>query len=313
MLCAEVAMTSPAEITVREVGVRDGLQTIEQFVPTAHKVRLIDKLSTTGLPVIQITSFVHPKWVPQMKDAETVAQQVTRQPGVRYTAVAPNVRGLDRAAAAKVDGISIPVGATDSFNRRNVNRTTSELLGEVGELVAVARSRGLTTNLTVSVAFGCPYEGRISAAETLRAAERLLAASPDTLTLGDTIGIGNPMQVREVFAEVVKWVGAARVSAHFHDSRGLGIANCLAALEAGCRVFDGSIGGLGGCPFAPGAMGNIATEEFVLMAEEMGLSTGIDLETLLDCARLAEEVLGFRLPGRLLRAGLFRIVQQEAG
>ena len=296
------------DIIVREVGVRDGLQTIAQFVETADKIRLANQLSETGLSVIQVTSFVHPNWVPQMADADAVAAGITRKVGVKYTAVVPNARGLERAVAGRIDGISIPIGATDGFNRHNVNRTTSELLQEVGGLVSTAKSHGMIVNITVSVAFACPYEGRIAPSQTLSVAEQLLSVEPDIITLGDTVGAGNPGQVREVFGKVVQWAGQARVAAHFHDTRGLGIANCLAALEAGCRIFDGSIGGIGGCPFAPGAMGNIATEEFVLMAEDMDLSTGIDLEALLECGHLAEKILGFTPPGRLLRAGLFHTV-----
>ncbi len=296
---------SESKIIVREMGVRDGLQSLKEIVDTADKVKLIDQLSLTGVPVIQATSFAHPRWVPQMADAEAVLAGIQRRPGVRYTATVMNARGLERAMATTLDAVSFPVGATDGFNRKNANKSTADLMEEVKDLVQTAHTHGFAANITVSVAFGCPYEGSVSPATTLDLTEKLLGLGPDEITLGDTIGVANPAQVREVMSRVVNWAGRDRVGVHFHDTRGLGIANCLAALEAGCGIYDGSVGGIGGCPFAPGATGNIATEEFVLMAEEMGLATGIDLAALLESARMAEKILGFTLPGRLMRAGLF--------
>ncbi len=290
---------------VREVGPRDGLQDIERFIATDDKVRLIDALSATGLREINATSCVSPKWVPQHADAEEVMRRVARRPGVKLSVTVPNEQGLRRALASGADAVGLPLAASETFQRKNMNATIDETLGRLAPMVAIARAEapGCQVAAGISMAFGCPFEGAIDPGKVADVAARAAAAGVQALSLGDTTGTADPRQVRRVFAAVRAAVGALPLYAHFHDSRGLGLANALAAVEAGCDAVDGSVGGLGGCPYAPGANGNIATEDLVQMLEAMGVATGIDLDALIKCAFLVEQITGEPLRGQTMRAG----------
>ncbi|MSP63444.1 MAG: hydroxymethylglutaryl-CoA lyase [Myxococcales bacterium] len=293
-------------IRIREVGPRDGLQDIARFVPSDDKVRLIDALAAAGLREINATSCVSPKWVPQLADAEDVMGRITRRAGTRYTITVPNEHGAVRALAARADGIGLPLSASETFQRRNLNATTEETLARLGPIIALVRAQapGCEVGAGVSMAFGCPFEGAVDPARVAEVAARAVALGVSALALGDTTGTADPRQVRRVLAATRAAVGpSVRLYAHFHDSRGLGLANALAALDAGCDGIDASVGGMGGCPYAPDAGGNIATEDLVQMLEAMGVATGVDLDALIACARLAEEITHETLPGQVMRAG----------
>ncbi|MDN5347689.1 MAG: hydroxymethylglutaryl-CoA lyase [Clostridia bacterium] len=294
----------PREITVVEVGPRDGFQNVKEFIPTDKKIGLINALARTGIARIEATSFVHPKAVPQMADAGEVFRQIEKVGGVRYSALVPNLRGAEKALEAGVRELVFVVSASETHNRKNVNRSIEESLDEF-EAIAGAASRvpGCLLRLDISTAFGCPFEGKVPVEAVARIAARARDLGTAEVNLCDTTGMANPRQVYEEFTSLKEMVPDVNWAAHFHNTRGAGLANVLAALQAGITVFDASIGGLGGCPFAPGATGNIATEDLVHMLEEMGLSTGIDLPALINCARLAEEYLGFTLPGQVMKAG----------
>ncbi|HEX5994562.1 MAG TPA: hydroxymethylglutaryl-CoA lyase [Jiangellales bacterium] len=292
----------PSRVSLREVGPRDGLQN-EDPVPTDGKVALIDALSTTGLRRIEAVSFVHPKAIPQMGDADEVWARITRNPAVVYSALVPNVRGMQRALAAGFTDIEVVISASDTHNRRNINRSTDESLADVPELAAMAHDAGGTLQVIVSTAWGCPYEGDVPVERVLWVAGRAVAAGADSIAYGDTTGMATPTRV-------VSLVGVTRsahpdvpLGLHFHNTRGTGLANVYAALQLGVDDFDASVGGLGGCPYAPGASGNIATEELVHMLEDMGVETGVDLDALIEAAAYAERLVGRELPSQVLRAG----------
>ena len=292
----------PSRVSLREVGPRDGLQN-EDPVPTEGKVALIDALSTTGLRRIEAVSFVHPKAIPQMGDADEVWARITRNPEVVYSALVPNVRGMQRALAAGFTEIEVVISASDTHNRRNINRSTDESLADVPELAAMAHDAGGTLQVIVSTAWGCPYEGDVPVERVLHVVRKAVAAGADSIAYGDTTGMATPTRV-------VSLVGATRsahpdvpLGLHFHNTRGTGLANVYAALQLGVDDFDASVGGLGGCPYAPGASGNIATEELVHMLEDMGVETGVDLDALIEAAAYAERLVGRELPSQVLRAG----------
>jgi hydroxymethylglutaryl-CoA lyase len=291
---------------IREVGPRDGLQDLARFIPTDDKVRFIDALSATGLKEINATSAVSPKWVPQLADGDEVMRRIARREGVRYTVTVPNEQGLRRALAARADGVGLPLSASETFQRKNLNATVEETLARLAPMIAIVRAEAPNCEVAagVSMAFGCPFEGVIDPAKVADVAARAVAEGVAQISLGDTTGTADPRQVRRVFRAVRAAVGSGvRLYAHFHDSRGLGLANALAALEENADGIDGSVGGLGGCPYAPGANGNIATEDLVQMLEAMGVATGIDLDALIRCAQLIEELAGERLRGQTMRAG----------
>ena len=292
----------PSRIELREVGPRDGLQN-EDPIPTEAKVRLIDALSQTGVERIEAVSFVHPKAVPQMADADEVWTQITRRPTVRYSALVPNLRGAERALDRGFGEIEVVVSASDTHNRRNVNRSTEESLDDIGRIVAFAHARGATCEVIVSTAYGCPYEGDVPVSRVVRVASRAVDDGADSISFGDTTGMATPRRVRELVGEFRSAHPGVPLNLHFHNTRGTGLANVLTALELGVSDFDASVGGLGGCPYAPGATGNIATEELVHMVEDMGVSTGIDLEAMIAAAAEAEGIVGRELPSQVLRAG----------
>jgi hydroxymethylglutaryl-CoA lyase len=293
----------PPRVTITEVGPRDGLQNEAVELPTEEKAALIEALLAAGLTHVEATSFVHPKWVPQLRDAEALLARLPRRPGVVFSALVPNDRGYDRARAAGVDHVVVFLSASDSHNKANVNRTTAESLAALVPLVKRAKADGCHVAADVSTSFGCPFEGPVPAERVLDVARRLAVAGADAVALADTVGHGNPAQVRDLFEQAREVLPpAVELVAHFHDTRGLGLANALAALEAGVTHFDASIAGLGGCPYAPGAAGNVATEELVYMLESMGIETGVDLPRLLAAADLADRLLDRPLTGRLRKA-----------
>ena len=292
----------PAEVSIREVGPRDGLQN-EDPVPTEAKVRLLDALSATGVGRIEAVSFVHPKAIPQMADADEVWRRVSHRLGVRYSALVPNSRGAQRALAAGFTEIEVVVSASDTHNRRNVNRSTAESLDDIAKLIDLLHSAGATAEVIVATSFGCPYEGDVDPARVAGIVDRVVADGADRVAFGDTTGMATPRRVRELVSAVRDRQPAVPVLLHFHNTRGTALANLLTALELGVTEFDASVGGLGGCPYAPGASGNVATEEVVHMLHDMGIATGIDLDALLVAAELAEEIVGRQLPSGVLRAG----------
>ncbi|RIQ27368.1 hydroxymethylglutaryl-CoA lyase [Jiangella rhizosphaerae] len=292
----------PAKVSVREVGPRDGLQN-EDPIATDAKVELIDALATTGVRRIEAVSFVHPKAIPQMADADDVWSRVRRDPGIRYSALVPNLRGAERALAAGFTELEVVVSASDTHNRRNINRTTEESLSDLPELAEKVHEAGGTLQLIVSTSWGCPYEGDVPVSRVLRVVERGVAAGVDSLVYGDTTGMATPPRVTRLVEATRSAHPGLPLGLHFHNTRGTGLANVYAALELGVDDFDASVGGLGGCPYAPGASGNIATEELVYLLEDMGIDTGIDLPALIEVAGLAERLVGRKLDSQVLRAG----------
>jgi hydroxymethylglutaryl-CoA lyase len=293
----------PSRVHVCEVGPRDGLQAESVSLPTAQKVELVDALSRTGLERIQVTSFVRAEWIPQLADAGEVMARIERVEGVEYSVLVPNRRGLDRALEAAADSVCVVVSASATHNRRNLNREPSETMAEIEALVPVAGAAGVPVQCAISTAFGCPYEGTTPDAAVVAMAGRLLAGGVAEIALGDTTGMANPVHVERLCLALRERLGDVELDLHLHDTRGMALANALAGLRAGVRRFDGAVGGLGGCPYAPGATGNVATEDLVHMLHEMGIETGIDLDALIACAHRAEAALGRVLPGAVLRAG----------
>ncbi len=287
------------DVSIREVGPRDGLQN-EEPVPTSAKIELLDALSGTGVRRIEAVSFVHPKAIPQMADADEVWAAARKAPGVRYSALVPNSRGAARALAAGFTEIEVVVSASDTHNRRNVNRSTAESLDDITGLIGQIHDAGGTVEVIVATSFGCPYEGDVDPARVAGIVERVLADGADRIAFGDTTGMATPRRVRDVLRVVPR---DRPILLHFHDTRGTGLANILTALDLGITDFDASVGGLGGCPYAPGATGNVATEEVVHMLHDMGIETGIDLDKLIEAAALAERIVERELPSGVLRAG----------
>jgi hydroxymethylglutaryl-CoA lyase len=283
-------------VSIREVAPRDGLQN-EEPIPTDAKVRLIDALSGTGVRRIEAVSFVHPKAIPQMADADEVWARAWHNPDVRYSALIPNTRGAQRAIAAGFTEIEVVVSASDTHNRRNLNRSTAESLDDIAGLIPLVHDAGATLEVIVATSFGCPFEGDVAPSHVASIVERVRADGADRIAFGDTTGMATPRRVRDLLTEVRPDL------LHFHDTRGTGLANILTALDLGVTEFDASVGGIGGCPYAPGASGNVATEEVVHMLHDMGLDTGIDLDALIEVAEMAEKLLGRTLPSGVLRAG----------
>jgi hydroxymethylglutaryl-CoA lyase len=292
----------PGRISLREVGPRDGLQN-EDPVPTEAKVELIDALSHTGVGRIEAVSFVHPKAIPQMADAAEVWSKVRRAGDVRYSALVPNLRGAERALEAGFTELEVVVSASDTHNRKNVNRSTDESLDDIAKIIALAHDHGATCQVIVSTAWGCPYEGDVPVERVVSAASRAVRDGADSASFGDTTGMATPSRVTRLVGAFRMANPETSLNLHFHNTRGAGLANVLAALQLGVSDFDASVGGLGGCPYAPGATGNIASEELVHMVEDMGVATGVDLEALIDVAARAERMVGHTLPSQVLRAG----------
>jgi hydroxymethylglutaryl-CoA lyase len=285
-----------SSVSIREVAPRDGLQN-EGPIPTESKVKLIDALSETGVRRIEAVSFVHPKAIPQMADADAVWSQVTKKPEIRYSALIPNTRGAERAIAAGFREIEVVVSASDTHNRRNLNRSTDQSLEDIAQLIPLIHRAGATLEVIVATSFGCPFEGDIDPDRVAGIVARVRADGADRIAFGDTTGMATPRRVRDLLSSVRPDL------LHFHNTRGTGLANILTALDLGITEFDASAGGIGGCPYAPGASGNVATEEVVHMLHDMGIDTGIDLDRLIETAAMAEKMLGRTLPSGVLRAG----------
>lgn len=304
----------PDSVRIREVGPRDGFQNEPETISTADKVRLIDRLSATGLKRLEVTSFVRPDVIPQLSDAEEVLAGIQRRDGVAFSVLIPNERGLERALSIRdrFDEISVFLSASETHNRRNVNRSIEESLDGLERTLKTANEAGLRCEGVIATSFGCPYEGEVPPERVFEIAERLAAAGCAEVGFGDTTGMANPRQVREFFATARDRLSgggeegslaAPELTAHFHNTRGQGLANVLAALEEGIESFESSFGELGGCPVPPGSTGNVSTEDVVSMLHEMGVETGIDLSLLVDASRAAQEVLGRPLGAHVLRAG----------
>jgi hydroxymethylglutaryl-CoA lyase len=293
-------------VSIREVGPRDGFQNEPEVIPTERKVELIDALARTGLRRLEVTSFVRPDVIPQLADAEEVLEYVSIPEGVAVSVLIPNERGLERALRhrSRFHEINVIVSASETHNRKNVNRSIAESLAGLEVVLARARVEGLRCEAVLSTVFGCPYEGHVPPARVLEIAARLRDAGAQEIGFGDTTGMANPRQVGELFALARDSLGSeVELTAHFHNTRGAGLANALAALQAGITSFESSFGELGGCPVPAGATGNIATEDLVSMLHEMGYATGIDLPALIACARRAQEILGRPLGSHTLVAG----------
>jgi hydroxymethylglutaryl-CoA lyase len=292
-------------VLIREVGPRDGFQNEPEIIPTADKVRLVDMLARTGLPRLEVTSFVRADVIPQLSDGPEVLRAVDIPDDVSVTVLIPNEKGLENALALRdrFDEVNLFLSASESHNRANVNRSVEESLSGLERVVARAREEGLRCEGVISVSFGCPYEGEVPPERVFAIAERLAAAGCEEVAFGDTTGMANPVQVRAFFEAARSRLGGVELTAHFHNTRGQGLANVLAALDSGVRSFESSFGELGGCPVPKGATGNIATEDLVSMLHEMGHTTGIDLGKLLDASRAVRDVLGRPLTSHLLTAG----------
>jgi hydroxymethylglutaryl-CoA lyase len=295
----------PRRVRIREVGPRDGFQNEPEVIPTAEKVRLIGMLAATGLRRLEVTSFVRPDVIPQLADAEEVLTSIERVDGVAYSVLIPNERGLERALnhRDRFDEVNLFLSASETHNRENVNRSIAESLEGLERVIDRARGEGLRCEGVISVSFGCPYEGEVPPERVLGIAERLAGAGCEEVAFGDTTGMANPRQVGEFFAAARERLADVELTAHFHNTRGQGLANVLAALEAGVDSLESSFGELGGCPVPPGSTGNIGTEDLVSMLEEMGIATGVELPRLIEASRAVQELLGRPLGAHVLTAG----------
>jgi hydroxymethylglutaryl-CoA lyase len=294
----------PTRVRIVEVGPRDGLQNEAAVISTATKVGFIDRLSAAGYGWIEVTSFVHPRAVPQMGDADEVFRAIAKRPGVRYVALVPNPRGLDRAIAAGVSDIALFVAATDSFSRANINRSIAESLEDAAAVLAGAAPHGIHVRAYISVAFGCPYEGLVAPEAVRSVAGRLFALGVEEVVLGDTIGVGTPSDVSRLLDALLPLAPPEQWGVHFHDTRGMALANVLPSLEHGITHFDSSAGGLGGCPFAgPGAAGNVATEDLVYLLDGLGIEHGVNLDRVLDASRFIVDAVGHPLTSKVYQAG----------
>lgn len=266
----------PKSVSIREVGPRDGLQNESEFIPTDEKIQWIDHLSNSGLNYIEVTSFVNPTWIPALSDAEYVAKHIKKNPDVSYAALVPNTKGLFRALESGIDEVAVFISASETHNKKNINKTISETEIVLSEVVKESISNKKTIRGYISTVFGCPYEGNIETDQVIRLADSLFEMGINELSLGDTIGIANPVQVKQVLEQLLKRYPADSIAMHFHNTRGTALANALASLEMGISKFDSSLGGLGGCPYAPGASGNLATDDLNYMLTNMGIETNID-------------------------------------
>jgi len=295
-------LNKPAAVRIVEVGPRDGLQNEPSPIGTADKIAFVNALSDAGHRVIEVSAFVSPKWVPQMADAAEVFAGIARRSGTRYTALVPNLAGLQRAIAARVDEIAVFAAASESFSRRNINQSIAESLETYRAVCAAAKDAGLPVRAYVSTAFGCPFEGAVAPSAVAGVSAALMEMGAYEVAVSDTIGIAHPGQVAPVVAAVAARVPLDRVALHFHDTRGTALANVLTALDLGVTTFDASAGGLGGCPYAPGATGNLATEDLLYMLDGLGIDTGVSLDGVLAASRAIEEKLGHPLASRYAAA-----------
>ena len=294
----------PASVKVKEVGPRDGLQAESAILSTEDKLRLIDCLADAGLREIEASSFVHPEAIPPLADAEDVFAGLARRPGVVYSAIVPNEKGAERAVEAGADEVQVFLAASESYNQNNVQMSIEKSLQQATRIAEIVRGADTPFVAVLSVAFGCPYEGPVAQERVLELSGRLIELGAEEITYGDTTGMAYPTQVRELSEAYRERYPEVPLRMHFHNTRGMGLANVLATLEAGVDRIDASVGGLGGSPFAAGATGNISTEDLVHMLHEMGIETGVNLEALIGCAQLLEELLERELPGQVMKAGI---------
>lgn len=296
----------PDRVSIYEVSPRDGLQNESATVPLSGKVRLVDALVAAGLTRVEITSFVSPKWIPQLADADELAEVVLERdaPGVTFSALCPNPKGLERAKHSGMKEIAVFLSASETHNKKNVNKTIGDTLAAFAETIGPARAAGMRVRGYVSTVWGCPYEGEVDPKRSIAIAKKLYDMGCYQVSLGDTIGAGTPRQTREIVRGALGELPNEAVAMHMHDTRGTALANIVVGLELGVRNFDASVGGMGGCPYAPGAAGNVATEDLVYMLHGMGVGTGIDLELLVEAARAAESIVGRKLPGKVHQAGI---------
>jgi hydroxymethylglutaryl-CoA lyase len=296
-------MKLPERVTICEVGTRDGFQIEPDFIATEHKIEVVNQLAEAGVPRIEVTSFVHPKVVPQLRDAEEVMAKIRRRPETRYAALVPNDKGAVRAADARVDVIHTVVSASESHNLANVNMTVAESLEKLRAVMQVASRAGVVVGCGISTSFGCPFEGEVPLAQLERVVGELVGMGARAIGLADTTGMANPRQVQRALEHLIARFPGIEWTLHTHDTRAMAIPNILTALECGVTNVDASIGGLGGCPFAPGASGNVCTEDLVHCLHAMGIETGIDLDRLLAVSRRVQDVVGRELPGQIVKAG----------
>jgi hydroxymethylglutaryl-CoA lyase len=303
----------PERVTLYEVGPRDGLQNESARLSTDDKLKLLAALAGSGLQRIELGSFVRPDWIPQLADTDEVAKRAPQRPGLRYAALVPNRTGLERAAAAGMREIALFMSSSETHNQKNTNKSVSDSLQLFAGIMPAAKKHGLFVRAYLSTVWGCPYEGRVDPRRSLEISQQLRALGCDEISLSDTIGVGNPRQTREIL-ELFLGAGFApqSLALHMHDTHGTALANCLVGMELGITIFDTSVGGMGGCPYAPGAAGNLATEDLASMLADMGVETGVDLEKLLAAGALAQELTGRKLPGRRLQAALGRKQPGEA-
>lgn len=295
-------MFVPPRVSIVEVGPRDGLQNEAARIETADKIAYVNALSHAGAPVIEVTAFVSPKWIPQMADADVVYRGITRREATRYTALVPNLAGLSRAESAGVTEVAIFASASETFSRRNINQSIEESLETYRGVCARALEVGMRVRAYLSTAFGCPFEGDVPPARVATIAGALIAMGAFEVAISDTIGVAHPGQVPPILEAVGAHVPLDRIALHFHDTRGTALANVLAALDLGVTTFDASAGGLGGCPYAPGAAGNLATEDLIYMLDGLGIGTGIALGAVVEASRFMESRVGHPLPSRYLQA-----------
>jgi len=290
-------------LQINEVAPRDGFQSEERFIPTEQKIALIDALTTTGIARIEATSFVSPKAIPNLGDAADVVNAIQRREGVDVTVLVPNLKGAERALACGVDEINLVMSASNAHGRANLRMTPEESLTQFAAIIQAVRGSGVFINASLSTAFGCPFEGQVPEARVFTLIEQQLALGVEGITLCDTTGVANPAQVAALCRQVLERFPGVPFTLHFHNTRGMGLANALAAWQAGITRFDASLGGLGGCPFAPGATGNVCTEDLVHMFEQMGVATGVNLPALLDISTTLPELIGHETPGQVVKAG----------
>lgn len=292
------------KISIYEVGLRDGLQNEAAFVPTADKLALAEQLGDAGIRRIELTSFVSPRWIPQLADHATVAAEAPRKPGIEYSALVPNRKGLEGAKAAGLKEIAIFYSSSETHNKKNINKTIAEAIAELSEVAKAAQAAGIKVRAYLSTVFGCPYEGDVDPGRVHALVHQTLDMGVYEISLGDTVGLGNPKQVRALIKRLEKDVPLEKLALHMHDTRGAALANVLAGLDSGITTFDSAFGGLGGCPYAPGASGNLATEDLVYMLEGMGCDTGVDLDRLITASQHVATLVGRTLPSKVLQAEL---------
>ena len=311
-MSAALTANFPKRVEIYEVGPRDGLQNELRTLATEDKARMIEGLIDAGLKRIEVTSFVSPRWIPQLADADKLLSLIPRREGVMFSALVPNLKGLERARAAKLQEAAVFLSVTESHSKKNINKSVAEAISTVTEVAREAKAEGMRVRCYLSTVWGCPYEGLTPVAKVVELVKRLADVGFYQLSLGDTIGVGTPTQTAEIVGEVSKLLPLEQIALHLHDTRGTALANVLVGLSMGVTTYDSSIGGLGGCPYAPGAAGNLSTEDLAYMLHGMGVETGIDLKKLVDAGALGQELIGRKLPGKYLQAALGEREKQGA-